>query len=305
MILKSFPDLHWLKSKADLAFQSKEKRTSLFSGGWPNVVMNTSVKQAERPDIRGPLSLFTNISGESYASAGNKRVKVDDSCFFISNQDQHYSLEVNALKPVETFNIHFGKDFLQDVYSGHAHSSKLLLEGDALNPGQLDFYNILYSRNPTVDSLLFKLKGAESVLQEEELLAEVGFYLLHEYRDLKQRINKLPVAKKAVREEILRRISLATDMIHMAPGGDYSLDDLSHVSALSRFHFLRLFKSLYGCPPHQYIIRVRMQCAAKMLRARKLSIAEVALLSGYLEPASFTRIFQRTFKVTPSEFLLS
>lgn len=60
----------------------------------------------------------------------------------------------------------------------------------------------------------------------------------------------------------------------------------------SRFHFIRLFKSIYGKTPHQYVISVRI-AKAKNLLLLSSNIAEVCFAVGFDSVTSFSSLFRR------------
>ncbi len=118
MILNAFPDLNWLKEQAEKRFADRKAYdgTSLKQRGWPTVILNVRSAETYRDNIRGPLSLFTNFSGSSQVSIDGKSVLIKEGCFFLSNPDQRYTLEIHRTKPAETFNIHFGERFADEVF---------------------------------------------------------------------------------------------------------------------------------------------------------------------------------------------
>src|SRR5882757_5106374 len=120
MLLHEFPNLQWLKVQAESRFQNRRGvgGIELKDSGWPSVILNTRVQSTVRDNIRGPLSIFTNLSGTSEVTADKKRVKITPQTFFISNAHQHYTLEVESKIPTETFNIHFGENFVEKALPG-------------------------------------------------------------------------------------------------------------------------------------------------------------------------------------------
>ncbi|MEH2180230.1 AraC family transcriptional regulator [Nostoc sp.] len=63
------------------------------------------------------------------------------------------------------------------------------------------------------------------------------------------------------------------------------------------------FRELFGTTVFGYLTQQRMKQAEQLLRSGKVSIAEVANLIGYSQPASFAAVFKRKFGITPSECL--
>ena len=81
------------------------------------------------------------------------------------------------------------------------------------------------------------------------------------------------------------------------------LDNISDEACFSKFHFVRLFKSIYGKTPHQYLITVRIEKAQQLLRAGT-PVSEACFLVGFDSLTSFSGLFKRVFGITPSAYLL-
>jgi AraC family transcriptional regulator len=81
-----------------------------------------------------------------------------------------------------------------------------------------------------------------------------------------------------------------------------SLDTLANEAAVSRFHFVRLFKSAVGITPHAFLIKLRMQEAISRLAAGQDGVSEVAAACGYDNPANFAAAFRRHIGVSPRAY---
>ncbi len=81
-----------------------------------------------------------------------------------------------------------------------------------------------------------------------------------------------------------------------------SLQTLADESGISLFHFTRLFKTKVGVTPHRHVVLLRMQHARSLLRRTDLSIAEVALVSGYAHFGHFAAVLKREFGLLPKAF---
>jgi AraC-like DNA-binding protein len=70
-------------------------------------------------------------------------------------------------------------------------------------------------------------------------------------------------------------------------------------------HLRRSFKKLTGETPVAYLARMRIEYACKLLLQRKdtgLSVAQIALMSGYYDAHYFARIFRRLIGMAPTEY---
>jgi AraC-like DNA-binding protein len=79
------------------------------------------------------------------------------------------------------------------------------------------------------------------------------------------------------------------------------LNNISDQAHFSKFHFIRLFKSIYGRTPNQYLIKVRIDNAKDFL-ANGHSILETSEMVGFDSPTSFSGMFKRIIGKTPSAF---
>ena len=87
----------------------------------------------------------------------------------------------------------------------------------------------------------------------------------------------------------------------------HSHDDinLEHAAAradISPFHFLRLFSSVLGVTPHQYLVRSRLRHAARLLAEDGRSVTDIAYDVGFGDLSNFVRSFHRAAGVSPRGF---
>lgn len=90
----------------------------------------------------------------------------------------------------------------------------------------------------------------------------------------------------------------ACERIDAAPQAPVALEDLAREAGLSPWHFLRLFKSQTGLPPHAYRLQRQLQRARRDLLAGR-PIAQAALDAGFHDQSHFTRHFVRAYGLTP------
>ncbi|MGC4022982.1 MAG: AraC family transcriptional regulator [Cyclobacteriaceae bacterium] len=79
------------------------------------------------------------------------------------------------------------------------------------------------------------------------------------------------------------------------------LNDISDEALFSKFHFIRLFKKIYERTPHQYLIKIRIEKAQELL-SQNNSVTNVCFQVGFESLSSFTGLFKRIVKLTPSVY---
>jgi AraC-like DNA-binding protein len=80
------------------------------------------------------------------------------------------------------------------------------------------------------------------------------------------------------------------------------LEDAAGQADISPFHFLRLFSSVLGVTPHQYLVRSRLRHAARRLADDDSSITDIAYDVGFGDLSNFVRTFHRAARVSPLRF---
>jgi len=80
------------------------------------------------------------------------------------------------------------------------------------------------------------------------------------------------------------------------------LETASGVAGLSPFHFLRLFSSVLGVTPHQYLLRSRLRHAARLLTDDDKAVTDIAYDVGFGDLSNFVRTFHRAAGVSPLKF---
>jgi AraC-like DNA-binding protein len=96
-------------------------------------------------------------------------------------------------------------------------------------------------------------------------------------------------------------ISAARSLIDDDPAAAITLADLARESGLSRFQVLRGFVRATGLTAHAYILQRRI-AAARRLIAQGRPLAEAALDSGFADQSHMTRMFARTYGISPGAY---
>jgi AraC family transcriptional regulator len=104
----------------------------------------------------------------------------------------------------------------------------------------------------------------------------------------------------------VQRINLAIDHIVDHLDEPLRLRDVARVARLSRFHFHRIFQALLGSTPADFVQRLRLEKALRLLSyPRPPALTAIALRCGFSSSSDFSRCFKRRFGVPPSSFDLN
>jgi len=83
---------------------------------------------------------------------------------------------------------------------------------------------------------------------------------------------------------------------------DIQNTDLALTMNVSERQLHRKLKALTGKTPGQWLLSIRLNHAAQMLKSTQLSITQVVAESGFNSSSYFTKKFKQTYQKTPSEY---
>ncbi len=111
------------------------------------------------------------------------------------------------------------------------------------------------------------------------------------------------------REDALARhtpgaIRHARSLIDDDPAAAVSLADLAAASGLSRYQVLRAFSRATGMTPHAYQMQRRLLRTRALIR-QGCALADAAVASGFADQSHMTRLFVRTYGVSPRRYALA
>lgn len=87
---------------------------------------------------------------------------------------------------------------------------------------------------------------------------------------------------------------------HLAEQLDVSR--LAGIAGMSQSRFRRLFRSLTGLSPRQYLIRTRVWHAQELLKGGDFYVYEVARAVGYEDNLYFSRLFHKIVGLSPTDY---
>ncbi len=100
----------------------------------------------------------------------------------------------------------------------------------------------------------------------------------------------------------LLRIGQAISRLESDYADPIDVDTLADLARLSRRSFCRVFHAATGDSPINYLIRVRLNHAAALLRQSDHSVTDIAFRVGFSDGNYFTRQFRRAMGVAPRTY---
>lgn len=125
----------------------------------------------------------------------------------------------------------------------------------------------------------------------------MNIYWIHVVRKYSS-ISEIPEGRfsSGLSPHVLKRIK---DYMHSNLSRRISLEELAAISNLSQSHFRRSFNHALGMPPHQYLLKLRIETAERLLVETDTPLAQIARNCGFASQSHITRVMKQWRGATP------
>ena len=174
------------------------------------------------------------------------------------------------------------------------------------DPRSVTLAERIYFRDPRLEALCSAMAAADwqapdAALRLQQITLDVQTCLLGEHT---VRRHPLPAVRgglaPAARRRVLERIE--SGLLGQSPPESLNLTALAAAACLSEYHFARMFKASFGCSPHAWVMRRRLELARAMLGDGRLAFDEVARRCGYAHLSHLNAALRRAGLASASRY---
>jgi AraC-like DNA-binding protein len=243
-------------------------------------------------------------SGEETYFANDKKILVKEGEYIIGNDFTSSIVKIDNQKTVQGLCIDISSEIISEVadyydLNGEDLTEFLLSDQFFVNRYNIKNTNLGYSLVDINESI--KTRNHDQFLQEE-LFYSLAESIITDQRFIFNHLNKMDFKKVNTNEEVFRLLLNAKELLDLHAMKNLSLEEISSAAGISKYHFIRLFKNVFGISPYQYQIRRRLE-HAKLEILKGVSILDAAFAYGYADLASFSKAFKQAFGQSPSQFI--
>jgi AraC-like DNA-binding protein len=99
-----------------------------------------------------------------------------------------------------------------------------------------------------------------------------------------------------------RRLAKSVAHLHEHHRTALKTEALASIAALSVSQYERIFKKTFGTSPRQYLQRVRVESASRLLAETDDTVAAIGVECGFYDHAHFTKAFTKIAGLSPSRY---
>jgi len=103
-------------------------------------------------------------------------------------------------------------------------------------------------------------------------------------------------------QDVLIRLCQARDLLRQTDEENVSIRFVAREAGMSPYHFIRLFKAVFGKTPKQCQLQARLDRAKDLLMLTDSSVTDVCMEAGFSSLGTFTYVFTRRVGIPPTTY---
>lgn len=247
---------------------------------------------------------------EKYTVNGHP-YQVKTGQYLLANHFAEGFIEIESKKPVKGICVDIAPDLLSEVVASQRRPDTpfpdIGLDTFFNSP---DFFDNLYTGSETRVGHFFKQLDTElsknpfcQYAFSPEFYYSLAEKIVADHMPLYKQLQSIPVLKSETRKALFRRVTRGKNFIDNSFKSNLEVKMIAMESNLSEYHFYRLFKTVFGISPYQYLIQKRLHYAKSLLHQGLNSVSRVAMESGFSDIHAFSKSFKKYYGISPSAII--
>ncbi len=230
------------------------------------------------------------LNGNKHGYLANHHFEYSRNYYIVLPTHLQFECEAIASEDDPVFGLHIELDIAllnELILKMNIRETVINVNSFKVNPIKIDkrleeaSLRLLYSLENETDSLILG----------KSIVKEIMYLVL-------QGANKPVLYALCAHGSDYERLSKALRIIHNNYKDHISVEYLANECSMSESGFYKIFKSLTGETPLQYLKKIRLTKAKDLLVTQNLKACEVASLIGYESVSQFSREFKRHYGIT-------
>lgn len=278
-----------------------------FQGNW---IDHSTIFDFQAPVHGDQLIVRMVLTGAEHYLINRQSFVVNAGEYLITNREFHGQIYAQSKKLTTGICIAIHSDLIREAVASRIQAQDLSID---LRLGTYFFSDQFIeskfqAMNTQVGTLMLRnlslfqnLKEAETYIKNE-LIYQLTDSLIADQISFLKCIHNLPANKWSTKSEIMRKLMISKDYIHTHFAEIENISDVAKVACMSEFHFYRMFKFAFGHSPYQYILYQRLESSKKLILQGQKNISEIALISGFSDIFTFSKVFKKYYGIAPSYY---
>jgi len=232
--------------------------------------------------------------------AATLRMELPEGYFGLEPRHFHYS---NGESPVSALSRSAGSWMAIILPPGAECSSAATTPRGEVKPAPFPLLaQPLNTRVLRCVAALWRLAGPApaSIWCVEHLIGGLIDAVAASQAQLESLLDRCPGKTLNQKRQVLNRLVRVRNHVELNESKPLSVQQMADLAHYSSCHFVRVFETVFGETPHQFVLASRMRKAEALLRRPNLAIVEIANQLGFSSGAAFARTFKSYFNQSAS-----
>ncbi len=244
-------------------------------------------------------------SGEEFYYLNNRKYEISLGEYVVGNSNTEGSIFIDSVKPVTGICIDITQEKITDVidftFEENASFKKFIFEQEwMVQKYDAGNTNLGYAINQ-IAAKFNELNTWQNYFNDE-IFYSISECIVTDQKNVFKQYQSLKSVKEETNGRLFNFIYDAKNYIDAHFLDKINIDQIATASKLSQYHFIRVFKNVFGISPYQYILKKRLEFA-KMLLLEGIEIIDITYQTGFSNPANFSKAFKMQFNKSPKNFL--
>lgn len=224
------------------------------------------------------------VGGKGKETICGKECDVFPGCAYLLSMEDYHSVDTEA--ELEILHLSFDESFIK----------KEQLEKILMNK-EIPFFVLEDANFEIIKNLFLVAKAENDEFGENSLCLKTMVECLVE-----KILDSLPRVKETGTERVSGTMKDAVLYIHTHFQKPISLDEVAQVAKYNSSYFSTAFKTEFGVSFSEYLTKLRIGYAKKLLISTDEVIKEIGKRSGFLSPSTFLQSFKKYEGMTPNAY---
>lgn len=245
------------------------------------------------------------LSGKETYYVHNKKFIVEQNEYIVGNDETISSIIIKSPEVVKGLCLDVSEKIIKEVAEYNLEHAEgfinfLLTDNLLINKYNAKHTSLGYALNDLKQRVLLNKDGQPNI--NSELFYSIAECIVTDQLSVYEKLGRINFKKQVTNEEIFRSLNAAKDYIDEHLFDNLNLDTLASSAFISKYHFVRLFKTVYKYSPYQYILQKKL-VVAKALLQKGASVFDVSVEIGFVDVPTFSKAFKKLFGQSPSSYI--
>jgi AraC-like DNA-binding protein len=245
------------------------------------------------------------LSGKETYYVHNKKFIVEQNEYIVGNDETISSIIIKSPEVVKGLCLDVSEKIIKEVAEYNLEHADgfinfLLTDNLLINKYNAIHTSLGYALNDLKQRVLLTNDGQPNI--NSELFYSIAECIVTDQLSVYEKLGRINFKKQVTNEEIFRSLNTAKEYIDEHLFDNLNLDTLASSAFISKYHFMRLFKTVYNYSPYQYILQKKL-VVAKALLQKGASVFDVSVEVGFVDVPTFSKAFKKLFGQSPSRYI--